>query len=380
MLNFEYYNPTKIQFGKDVCTRLGRTIQSMGCHRVILIGGGGSAKKNGAYEQVATSLQDAKIEWIESWGVQANPEIEKVREMITLAKDFNADAVLALGGGSVIDSAKSVAAGVFVQDVWKLFLDLNPIEDALPVFTVLTISGTCSEMNSSAVVTNAETRQKWHIKGPALFPKVSFIDPIFQLSLPWRQTVYGALDAMSHITEFYFVDERAETTLSINESLCNTIIKMVDRLKNDPEDYYSRASLAWASTLAFNGTSGAGLGTGDFALHGIEHAVSAVQPDVPHGAGMGVLFLAWATYCMDANPRLFDRWAKQIWGKDDAKSGVEAMRAKIRSWGSAVTLSELGVQEADIEEVAQIAASAKREGFVKRILLPDIQAILKMAL
>jgi len=376
MQNFDFFNPTKLVFGKGTTERIGNEISRNGHRKVLMIAGGGSIRKNGVYDQVDRSLKNAGVDHVESWGVRPNPELEKVREMIAMAKDSGCDAVLSVGGGSVIDSGKSVAAGYFLDNVWDVFESHAPIMEALPHYTVLTISATGSEMNMVAVLTNEAEKKKWAIMGPALYPLVSIVDPSVQTTLPWHQTVNGAVDALSHIMEYYFIGGEAETTLAVNESLSRSIILMTDRLRDNPTDYDCRANLAWAATLAFNGVSGTGLAYGDWASHNIEHGVSAVNPEVAHGAGLGVVFPSWIGYCRDVNPPIFERWAKNIWGAEDIDGGIAAMRSKILSWGNPVTLGGLGVDTALIDEMAALAAKPGGLGSVKKLSESDIREIL----
>lgn len=379
MQNFDFHNPTKMIFGRDTVGRIGEEIRQGGCGKVILIAGGGSIRKNGVYDTVAESLQKAGISWTEAWGVKPNPVLSRVREMIRQAKDEKVEAVFAVGGGSVIDTAKTVAAGCLMEDVWQAFETKDPVREALPLYTVLTISATGSEMNGYAVITHEQEKKKWNISGTALYPRVSIVDPSVQMSLPWRQTVNGALDAMSHIMEQYFMGLGAETTLAVNEALFRTILTVTDALEKNPRDYNNRASLAWAATLALNGISQAGQGTGDWATHGLEHGVSAFYPHVAHGAGLGVIFPAWITYCHEANPLIFKRWAKNIWGCDRVEEGVGAMKAKIKSWGAATTLRELGVDDSRLSAIAEVTLKYGMTGAVKTLTGEDMVRVLKLA-
>jgi len=297
MAHFEFYNPTKLIFGRGQIKRIGAEIKSFGVNKVIMIAGKASIKENGVYNLATKSLKAAGVEWKESWGVRPNPVLSKVRDIIEEAREFGAEAVLSIGGGSVIDSGKAVAAGCMTEDVWELYESKTPVTEAIPLFTILTISATGSEMNPYTVLTNDDEKKKWAVGGPALFPKVSIVDPSVQTGLPWNQTVNGAVDALSHIMEFYFMKSSIETTLAFNESIYRTIIDVTDKLKDDPKNYDLRASFAWAATLALNGTCSAGHGFGDWGVHSIEHGVSAVFPEVAHGAGLGVIYPAWLKYC-----------------------------------------------------------------------------------
>jgi len=299
MRNFEFHNPTKLVFGKDTIRQIGEEIRRRGHHYVLMIAGGGSIKRNGVYDAVVRSLNRAGIRWDECWGVQPNPVLSKVEEMAGVAKKAGVDAVLGVGGGSVLDSAKAVAAGYYVDDVWSLFEKKEPVARALPIYSVLTLSAAGSEMNGYAVITKEDEKKKWPIGGPALFPQVSVVDPSVQSTLPWEQTVNGAVDTISHIQELYFPGRDAETTLALDESLMRTVVRVTDRLREEPGDYAARASLAWASTMALNGAAGAGLGDGDWATHALEHGLSGVHPEIAHGTGLGILFPAWILYCQD---------------------------------------------------------------------------------
>lgn len=382
MQKFDYCNPTKIIFGKGTIGRIGSEIKAFGPKKVLLIAGGGSIKANGVYDQIVRSLQESGIEWVEAWGVQANPVLSKVREMIAQASRSGVDGILAVGGGSVIDSGKSVAAGVHAGDVWELYEKRFVNVPALPLFTVLTISASGSEFDPFAVLTNEGEKKKWLLACPSLFPKVSIIDPSVQASLPWSQIVNGAVDAIAHIMEAYVTAEDAnstEVTLALDESLMRTVIAMTDRLQKSRDDYYAQASLAWAASLALSGIQNAGVCFGDFASHGIEHGISAINPKIAHGAGLGVVLPAWIAYCHHIKPDLFKRWAKNVWNADNAEEGVKAFREKIHSWGNAVTLRELGVLEEQIPAIAANAVEFGLTGMVKVLSDEDIRAILRLA-
>lgn len=379
MSNFVFYNPTRLVFGKDTIKEIGRLMKENGARKTVLIAGGGSIRKNGVYDTVVNSLRDNGVSWVEAWGVRANPVLSKAREIIELAKKENADSVLAVGGGSVIDTAKSVAAGFYLDDIWKAYEHGTEIKEALPIYTVLTISAAGSEMDHFAVLTSEEKKRKWNIASESIYPKVSIVDPDIQKTLPWDQTVNGALDALAHIMEWYFTAKNEEAVMSMDEALMRTIIKSTDILKKDPKNYEARADLAWAATLAINGISGAGLGNGDWASHWIEHALSALYPDVAHGAGLGVIFPAWIEYVKKDNPVTFKRWAKNVWGAKDVPSAVNKMRARIKKWGNPVSLKDLGVKKEDLTAIADKAVEVGKLGAVKELGRKDVLAILKKA-
>jgi len=382
MQNFVFYNPTKVIFGKDTISRIGSEIARCGIKRVLLLAGGGSIKRNGVYRQVVESLKSNAIEWIEHWGVRPNPVLSHANEGIEIVRQNKLEGILAVGGGSVIDEAKSIAAGFFLDNLWDAFERKVKIEKALPVFTVLTISATCSEMDPFAVLTNETENKKWNIEGAALYPKVSIIDPSVQVTLPWEQTVYGAIDALSHIMEFYFQGKGEEPTLSLDETLIHNIFKSVDKLKDNRSDYSVRATLAWSAVLALNGFSGAGLYGGDWACHTIEHGISALHPQVAHGAGLAVVFPAWIKYIHPLNEPQFLRWAKNIFGKNNVESAVQALKEKYRSWGAPVSLRDLNISKDEIPEIIEIILQAntiRNIGNIKNLDFNDLYEILNIA-
>jgi alcohol dehydrogenase YqhD (iron-dependent ADH family) len=379
MDSFSFYNPTRILFGAGAIRHLGQEMNNAGVKKCLLVAGGGSIKTNGIYEQVIQSLKTSQIEWTEAWGVQVNPTLDKVREMIAQAQKEKVDAVLAVGGGSVIDSSKAVAAGFYLDDVWQAFLGKAVVKEALPLFAVLTISATGSEMNGNSVITNSAERRKWSLRSPLLYPKVSVIDPSVQSSLPFQQTVNGALDAMAHILEYYFMDDKALATLAMNSALLRTIMDMTDRLRQDPADLVARGNLAWSATLALNGISGIGLKGGDWACHAIEHAFSALYPKIAHGEGLGVVFPAWIEYVSEKQPERFVPWAKNVWGADSVSHALRRFRDKIASWGSATNLRDLGIRESDLATLRDIILDTGGVGKIVKFSADEIDALLMLA-
>ena len=379
MDNFVFYNPVKVIFGRSTIHTIGKEINRSGIKKVLILAGGGSIKKNTAYEQVIKTLENFEIEWKEFWGVRPNPSLKHAIEAIEICKLQNIEAILAVGGGSVIDEAKAIAAGFYLTDLWKAFEGKAVIKKALPVFTVLTISGTCSEMNPFAVVTNDKEQKKWPVASPALFPKASVIDPEIQASLPWHQTVNGGIDALSHIMEFYFIGTDEEVVISGNESLMKTIIKSLDKLQINGRDYSARANLAWSATLALNGISGAAMKGGDWAVHQIEHGLSAINPEIAHGAGLAVLFPAWIKFSQKRNPTQFERWAKNVWNAASVEKGIENMKTKFSEWQAPVSLKELGFFEKDIDKITSVIM-AKGDVGAYKLEENEIKDILYLAL
>lgn len=376
---FTFHNPTKIIFGKNQTTHLGAQMHKDGIQKCILIAGKGSIRKNGAYDQVIDSLEKAGIKYTESWGVEANPRLPKTCEIIAHAKEYGAQAVLAVGGGSVIDTAKAVAAGLYLKDIWNAFIRKEMIKQALPIYTVLTVSGSGSEMNSEAMITNIDTCQKWSISSPFIYPRLSIIDPSFQNTLPFKQTANGAMDAISHILEFYFANEKPITTLTINEALLRTITEMTDLLQKDPRDYNARANLAWGSTLALNGLSGVGMKGGDWSCHGIDHALSAFHPEISHGEGLAAILPAWIEYLSEREPSRFLRWAKCVWNEDNVSLAVRAFRNKLQSWGLATSLRDLSIKPDELDQILEMIMITPTIGGIFKLSKDDVHLLLMLA-
>ena len=380
MRDFVFYRPTKYIFGKDTVPRIGEEIASFGSKKVLLVAGGGSIKKNGVYDTVVDSLKKNGIEWVELWGVRPNPVLSKVKEGIALAKQEHVDGVLAVGGGSTIDTAKAIANGVFVDDVWSLYLRKNPVvpKKALPIYVVLTLSATGSETNGTSVITNEELHVKWSYRSITNYPKVSIVDPTVQFSLPPIQTANGGADSLSHILESYLTGKPTDTTVYFDEGLMRSIIDNISILMKEPTHYEARASFAWAATLAFNGLSLTGLG-GDWAAHAIEHAISALHPDVAHGSGLAVIQPAVVLYRKQFNKDITERWAREVWNVDSTEKGVERMRDTFRAWGLPISLKELGVSSDEWEEIAVKAIEFRPRNAWGNLTKDDIFAILQLA-
>lgn len=366
-------------FGVGTIRNIGRELKEAGIENCLLVAGSGSIKQNGVYGQIMEALKQQEIKLSEAWGVQANPTLDKVKEIISIAKENKVQAILAVGGGSVIDTAKTVAAGIYHDDPWALFTGKAMVQKALPLFTILTLSATGSEMNGNAVITNTQTHQKWAFASLHVYPRLSIIDPAVQCSLPFKQTANGAIDATAHILEYYFADDKAISTLAVNDALLKTIIEMTDRLKLNPSDLLARGNLAWCATLALNGISGIGLKGGDWACHQIEHAFSALHPDIAHGEGLGVVFPAWIEYMSEKDPSRFLRWAKNVWGEENVSRGVHRFRDKLEAWGMATSLRDLGIRENELQEIVKLIMQSPRIGAVSKFSAADVESLLMLA-
>ncbi len=355
-----FHNPTKLVFGRNSATETGKELVARGFSKPLIICGRGSVHANGSYDQTVGSIKEAGIAIAgEVSGVRANPELGVVNEAIAKAKEVDADCIVAIGGGSVVDTSKAVCVGRYVDDVWQLYAtgDMSPIKAALPLFVVLTLSATGSEMNCGSVVQKDDVQGKYGIAHPLLYPVVSCIDPMHQTTLPWWQTVNGVVDAMVHTMEYYAIaDGTEETALCIDEGLLRSLKTCGDGLKGNEKDYDLRANVAWAATAALNGISGFTLHHGSWLCHIIEHSLSAIDPKVSHGAGLGVLLPACIEYFVENMDKkaIFDRWAKNVFGVDGWEAGCAAWREMLTNWGHPTTLEEVGFTADDAARLAEV--------------------------
>lgn len=387
MKNFIYHNPTKILFGKGMIEQLGPEITGYSVKKVLLHYGKNSIFKTGLYEKVVAMLKANNIEFVECGGVKANPSLDKVREAIDICKKENVDGILAVGGGSVIDSAKATGRGFHYEgDVWDLFEGTGKSEKCLPIFTILTISATGSEMNGNSVISNEKENKKWPMAvSMDNYPKVSVIDPELQKTLPVSQIVNGAADIMAHVFEFYFDGSNdSDLTNEFCEGIIRTTMKQARILVKDPENYDARANFAWSATQALNMLLQPGRNGGDWATHMIEHSVSMFY-DIAHGAGLAILFPAWMKYVYEENLEQFERFAENIFGITEGTTEEKALEAIImlikfyKDIGAPVTLKEVGVKEEDIEKMAENAAMRGALGKLLKLEKEDIVEIYKLA-
>lgn len=386
MNNFVFHNPTKIIFGKGTISEIGKEIKNVAIKKVLLLYGGGSIKKNGVYDTVVESLKDNGIEWVEVSGVVPNPVLSKVHEGVEIAKKENVGAILAVGGGSVIDSGKAIAAGFYYDgDIWDAYIEKYTITKALPLFVVLTLSATGSEMNGNSVITNEKTKQKFAVRG-AVYPTVSIIDPSAQFSLPKEQVVYGAVDIITHVLENYF-DHTKDTEIQdrISESLVRTVMNNTEKILQNPTDYEARAQFAWCGTLALNGLTAAGKSGGDWASHRIEHSLSALY-GIAHGAGLAIISPAWMKYVYKEYLEKFVRFAEKIFGiiegNDEEKvlKGIESLKEWYKKIGAPVSLKDANIPKEDIEKIVENVCMLKLPlGNIKKLYKDDIREILKIA-
>lgn len=359
MLNFEFCSPTHFVFGKNTEAQVGKLVRQFGGTKVLVHYGSASAEKSGLLSRVRSSLQEEGLAFVELGGVKPNPRSGLVYEGIDLCRKEAVDFVLAVGGGSVIDSSKAIAAGVFIEgDFWQYWETKTPVSKALPVGTVLTIPAAGSESSHNTVITNEKTMVKRGTTGQCLRPKFSILNPELTFTLPAWQTASGASDIIAHVLERYFSNTPdVEVTDRLCEALLLTMVRETPRVIADPTCYEARANIMWAGALAHNNVVGVGREQ-DWATHALEHELSALR-DVTHGAGLAVLFPAWMDKALQHNPKIFAKMAIRIFGiedqKDDEKTGalgIRAWRDFFTSIGMPSTLRELGMQEEDLPYMA----------------------------
>lgn len=386
MKDFSFHNPTKIVFGKGKISKLGEEV-SKTSKKVLLVYGRGSIKRNGVYDQVVNSLKSYNVEFVELPDVKPNPILSKVHEGINLARKEQVDGIIAIGGGSTIDSSKTIAAGFYYDgDIWDAFTGKYKAEKSLPIYVVLTISATGSEMNGGAVITNEETKQKYSFWSDKSYPRVSILDPTVQFSLPPIQTANGAADAIAHVLELYFDGTQNVQILDeLSEGIVRTVMDSTNILMKNPTDYDARANLVWSATLALNGINGTGRSGGDWSSHAIEHSLSALY-DVAHGSGLAIVMPAWMKYVHREDVKKFARFANKVFGIDEsdrekaATMGIERLKDWYKSIGLPVSLSDLKIPAEDIDKIVENAAARVPFGKLKKLQRSDVKEILKLCL
>lgn len=382
MKNFTYSNPTKIEFGKDKEKQIGQFLAEFGIKKVLITYGSDRIKNNGLFETVIQSLKAQKIEYITLGGIQSNPILSKVQEGILLAKKECVDGVLAVGGGSVLDSSKAISAGAcYDGDVWDFFTFKSGIKKALPIFDIITLAATGSEMNASAVVTNEQTKQKYFISSALLYPKVSIINPDLQKSVSHEYLAYSAVDIIAHSIEGYFTASyHPILTASYVEANIKTVMRTTEILLQNPDDYDARGEFAWAAGQALNGTTTVGLEGIQYPNHMIEHAISALH-NVPHGAGLSVVIPAWMKWFFQNNEKQFQRFAQEVFGLNLAQEGIEALENWFNKINSPTRFSQLNIKEQDLDKITQNAhKNANFFGLSHKYTPEKILEILKLAL
>lgn len=366
MENFVYYAPTKVYFGKDTHKQVGKIIADMGIKTIMMQYGMGSIKKSGLYDEVMSSLSDEGIKVIEMGGVEPNPKLSFVREAIKIAKENKVELILAVGGGSVLDSSKYTASGALYDgDVWDFPAAKATPQKALPVGCILTISAAGSEMSSSAVISNTELNMKRGYNSDVNRCAFAICNPELTYSVSKYQTACGIVDIMAHTMERYFMPyPPTDLTDRISESIIKSVIEAGKTLMENPCDYDARANMMWASSLSHNGLTGCGRENA-LPVHQLEHALSGEFDQIAHGAGLAVLFPAWAKYVYKNNVERFAVFARRVWDvteADDEKAallGIEKMAEYFAFIGMPSKLSDFGISRDCIEKLCELCTSGR---------------------
>lgn len=388
MINFTFHNPTKIRFGKGAAEEAGRLAAAYGT-RILLHYGGGSIKANGLYDIVVKSLDSAGLAWYELAGVKPNPRLTLVEEGIRLCKEKEIDLILAVGGGSTIDSAKAIALGARTETpVWDFYLGkAQKITDALPVGVVLTIPATGSESSDSSVVTNEETGLKRYVGSPLLYPRFALLDPEVTFSMPPYQIACGASDILSHLFERYFTRvDHVDYSDRLIEASIKTVLLHGPLALQDPRNYDVRAEIMWVGTVAHNNLLNAGR-IGDWASHDIEHELSGMY-DIAHGAGLSIITPAWMKYVYKDDIDRFVQLAVRVFDVDlafaDRDGIVHEMIRRLEDWyrrmGLPVRLSEGGIPSDRLREMADLCLFGRPSvGNFRKLQAEDVLAIYRLA-
>lgn len=393
MNQFTYFTPTKVVFGLDTENQVGALVKEQNCKKVLLHYGSGSVIKSGLLDRVKESLQSAEIPYEELGGVVPNPRLSLVYRGIELCKKEGIDFILAVGGGSVIDSAKAIGYGVANEgDVWDFYEHTRHAVGCLPIGVVLTIAATGSEMSDSSVITNEDGLKKRGYNSNLCRPKFAVMNPKLTLTLPDYQTSCGTTDILMHTMERYFTSGgNLEITDSIAEGLMRTVMENGRKLYETPDDLDARAEIMWAGSLSHNGLTGCGVKSMDFSTHVLEHEMGGLY-DVAHGAGLAAIWGSWARYVYKECLHRFKKFAVRVMGvKDDGTlsdeeislKGIESMEDFFRSIGMPTSMVELGVDPTE-EEIALMArkcsdATGGSKGSAKVLKEEDMKAIYEMA-
>lgn len=387
MDNFTFSQPTRIVFGRDVENRVGEEVRKYG-KRVLLHYGGGSIRRTGLYDRVVASLEKAGVEWKELGGVQPNPRLSLVREGISLCRRWGADIILAVGGGSVIDSAKAIAVGVpYDGDVWDFYSGKAVPEKALPVGVILTIAAAGSEASSGSVITNEDGLYKVGTGAKCMRPVFALCNPQLTCTLPPYQTACGVVDILADIMERYFTPQRdVDFTDRLCEAAMISIMENARRVMADPNDYNARAEIMWGGTVAHNDILGVGR-RGDWSSHRVEHELSALY-DIAHGAGLAIVFPAWMKHVYKYDIPRFKQFAERVFGvssdgrsdEEVAVEGISRLEGFFNEIGLPTTISKAGLPVDQLDTMAQKCAQGSSEvGNYAKLTFDTVLRILELA-
>ncbi len=376
MEKFEIYNPVKAYFGRDVILRLPKEISALG-KKILLVYGKGSIKSNGIYQAVMAQIERAGAEVYEYSGIKPNPVIEDVRAAVSLGKLKNVDLIIAVGGGSVIDSAKVISIGIAGDaDPWQ-YVKGKPTLQGIPIIAVLTLAATGTEMNRFAVIQNNETKEKIGFGYPPMYPKVSFLDPAYTTSVNAAYTSYGIVDLIAHALEAYFGKGDASLSDRIVFSIIKEALEYGPALMNDLANYDLRARIMYAATMALNNLTMYGRISGDWGVHSIGHVLSVLY-DVPHGASLSIAYPAWMKMNKDRAGDRIMQLGENLFGVSSADETISALEAYFTSINSPVRLSETSYGAYDKEEIIKTMASNHVSGAHYRLSEEDYRELISL--
>jgi len=373
---FIAYNPVRLHFGQGVVESLGKTVKQYG-NRVLLVYGKGSVKKYGYYEQVVAQLKDAGLEITEYAGIKPNPLVADVRKAVALGREKQTDVVLALGGGSVIDSAKIISIGLVNDpDPWQFMRWQAEPQKAVPLATVLTLAATGTEMNMAAVLQNTDTGQKVGFVHPLLFPKDSFLDPSFTVTVPKDYTAYGIVDLIAHALEAFFGGGEPSVIDSITLAIIKDAMEYAPRLMNDLQNVDLRANIMLDATLALNGLTSYGKTGGDWGVHAIGHELSLLY-DMPHGATLSIVYPAWLRLQSERIPKRIQKLGESLFGTPDLGKAIEMLETFFTSIGSPVRITETGIDISKKEGILSQMNKNQASGMVHALSDSDRKKLME---
>ncbi len=378
MEKFILYNPVKLHFGKGVTQKLGKYAPDYG-KKALLIYGKGSVKKNGSYDQVIRSLSEAGIEIVEYAGIKPNPVVEDADRAADLGRSEGVDMIVAVGGGSVIDSAKYISLGIPAgHSCWDFATGKRKPAASLPLLGVLTIAATGSEMNMFGVIQSDKEKRKIGYGHPLMFPKHSFLDPSFTISVPADHTAYGIVDLVAHSLEGWFGDGEASLTDRFIVSILKEAVEYGPALIRKPADYRLRAKIMFAATMALNGLTSTGKKSGDWGVHAIGHCMSVLW-DIPHGATLSIAFPAWMKLQKERIPERIDRLGREVFGTSGPGKAIEAFENFFSFLGSPLKISETGKGSGNTsqKELVEVMKINKAGGYVHELNEEDYSFLAK---
>ncbi|MFN7252351.1 MAG: iron-containing alcohol dehydrogenase [Anaerobacillus sp.] len=387
MDNFSFHNPTKLIFGQNQLEQLQKEVPQYG-NKVLLVYGGGSIKRSGLYDAVLNQLSEIGAEVFELAGVEPNPRLTTVHKGVEICKKEKIEFILAVGGGSVLDCTKAIAAGAhFEGDVWDIVTKKHLPTSAVPFGTVLTLAATGSEMNSGSVITNWETKEKYGWGSPHVYPKFSILEPVNTFTVPKDHTVYGIVDMMTHVFEQYF---HPTSNTPLQERMCEavllTVIEAAPKLLDDLENYELRETILYSGTIALNGFLQMGA-RGDWASHNIEHSISAIY-DIPHAGGLAIIYPQWLRHVKKLGLRKLNQLAVRVWSVDPnnkteeeiAEEGIQKLEQFWQSLGAPSRLSDYDIDDTNLDLMADKAMVYGPFGNFKKLMKEDVVEILSKSL